>query len=89
MSEGIEIRHCDSLTDYEEGARIERLIWGEELTVPVPMFVVARLTGGQVLGAYDGSRMVGLTMALAGFRGTLRFLHSHMTAVLPEYQNQG
>jgi predicted GNAT superfamily acetyltransferase len=89
VSEGIEIRHCDSLTDYEEGARIERLIWGEELTVPVPMFVVARLTGGQVLGAYDGSRMVGLTMALAGFRGTLRFLHSHMTAVLPEYQNQG
>jgi predicted GNAT superfamily acetyltransferase len=65
------------------------LIWGEELTVPVPLFVVADHTGGHVLGAFDGPRMVGMTLALAGFRGTLRFLHSHMTAVIPEYQNRG
>jgi predicted GNAT superfamily acetyltransferase len=83
------IRHCHSLAEYEEGVRIEQLIWGGDITVPAPIFVVADHTGGQVLGAFDGEKMVGLTLALAGIRGSLRFLHSHMTAVLPEYQNRG
>jgi len=89
VNDGIEIRHCRSLAEYDDGARLERLIWGEEITVPTPIFVVADHTGGQVIGAYEGNKMVGLTLALAGFRGSLRFLHSHMTAVLPEYQNRG
>lgn len=89
VSREIEIRHCHSLAEFEEGVRIERTIWGEEITVPVPIFVVADHTGGQVLGAFDGDKMVGVTLALAGFRGRLQFLHSHMTGVLPEYHNLG
>jgi predicted GNAT superfamily acetyltransferase len=88
-SREIEIRHCHSLAEFEEGVRLERTIWGEEITVPVPIFVVADHTGGQVLGAFDGDKMVGVTLALAGFRGSLQFLHSHMTGVLPEYHNLG
>lgn len=89
VSREIEIRHCHSLAEFEEGVRIERTIWGEEITVPVPIFVVADHTGGQVLGAFDGDKMVGVTLALAGFRGRLQFLHSHMTGVLAEYHNLG
>ena len=45
--------------------------------------------GGQVLGAFDSTgRMVGFTLALAGFHDGKPFLHSHMAAVLPELQNQ-
>ena len=89
ISRDIEVRHCHSLAEFEEGVGIERLIWGEEITVPAPIFVVADHTGGQVLGAFDGNKMVGVTLALAGFRGRLQFLHSHMTGVLPDYQNLG
>src|ERR1700730_14479766 len=89
VKDGIEIRQCHSLDEFEEGVRLERVIWGEEITVPAPIFVVADHTGGQVIGAFDGEKLAGMTLALAGFRGTLRFLHSHMTAVLPEYQNRG
>ena len=89
MSDRIEVRHCRSLAEFEEGSRLERAIWSADICVPTPLFVVARHTGGQVLGAFDGGKMVGLTLALAGFRGGLQFLHSHMTAVLPEYQNRG
>lgn len=89
VKDGIEIRQCHSLDEFEDGVRLERVIWGEEITVPAPIFVVADHTGGQVIGAFDGEKLVGMTLALAGFRGTLRFLHSHMTAVLPEYQNRG
>ncbi|MGA8221594.1 MAG: GNAT family N-acetyltransferase [Candidatus Acidiferrales bacterium] len=85
----IEVRHCDLLSEYDECVRLERLTWGEDITVPAAIFVVAHHSGGQVLGAFAGGRMVGFTLALAGLRGKQRFLHSHMTAVLPEFQNRG
>lgn len=85
----VEIRHCHALAEFEECVRLERLTWGEDLTVPAAIFVVAEHSGGQVLGAFDGGQMIGFTMALAGIRGTQRFLHSHMTTVLPAYQNRG
>jgi predicted GNAT superfamily acetyltransferase len=85
----IEIRHCESLEEYEECVRLQRITWGKDILVPSAIFVVAHHTGGQVLGAFDGSKMAGFTHALAGVRGGSVFLHSHMTAVLPEYQNRG
>jgi predicted GNAT superfamily acetyltransferase len=85
----IEIRHCDSLAEYDACVRMERLTWGEDITVPSAIFVVAHHTGGQILGAFDGPQIVGFTLALAGTRSGKPFLHSHMTAVLPEYQNRG
>jgi len=57
--------------------------------VPAAIFVVAHHSGGQVLGAFEGGKIIGFTLALAGLRGAQRFLHSHMTAVLPAYQNRG
>jgi predicted GNAT superfamily acetyltransferase len=89
QSHEIEIRHCESLAEYEICVRLEKQIWGEHIAVPSAIFVVAHHTGGQILGAYDGGKMVGMTLALAGTRGGKPFLHSHMTAVLPEYQNLG
>jgi predicted GNAT superfamily acetyltransferase len=89
----IEIRHCASLAEYEECVRIEHFTWGEEIAVPSAIFVVAHHTGGQVLAAFeaasDGERMVGFTLALAGIRAGKSFLHSHMTAVLPEFRDRG
>jgi predicted GNAT superfamily acetyltransferase len=85
----IQIRHCQSLAEYETCVRLELRIWGEQIAVPSAIFVVAHHTGGQILGAFDGDKMVGFTLALAGTRGGKSFLHSHMTAVLPEYQNRG
>jgi predicted GNAT superfamily acetyltransferase len=85
----IEIRHCESLAEYETCVRLEKQIWGEHIAVPSAIFVVAHHTGGQILGAFDGGKMIGMTLALAGTRSGKPFLHSHMTAVLPEYQNLG
>jgi predicted GNAT superfamily acetyltransferase len=85
----IEIRHCKSLAEFDECVHLERITWGEDLTVPAAIFVVAHHSGGQVLGAFDDGKIIGFTLALAGLRGPQRFLHSHMTAVLPTYQNRG
>jgi len=85
----IEIRSCASIPEYEECVRVEHATWGEEITVPSPIFVVAHHTGGQVIGAFDQGKIIGFTLAIAGVRSGKPFLHSHMTAVMPEFRDRG
>ena len=89
VSPTIAIRHCTTLAEFEQCVRIEHLTWGSEMAEPTGMFVVASHTGGQVFAAFDGPKMVGFTLAVAGTRAGRTFLHSHQTAVLPEYRDQG
>ncbi|HLW97885.1 MAG TPA: GNAT family N-acetyltransferase [Candidatus Acidoferrales bacterium] len=86
----IQIRHCHGLDEFQACYELQQRVWGEtELDVPLPLFVVAAETGGQVLGAFDGEKMVGFTLALTGYREDTLFLHSHMTAVLEAYRDRG
>ena len=91
MSGEIVVRKCENLDDFHRCVELQRQIWGEaDLEVePATMFVVAANTGGEVLGAFDGERMVGFTLAVAGLRGRVPYLHSHMTGVDSAYQNRG
>jgi predicted GNAT superfamily acetyltransferase len=71
---------------------LQREIWGfsDLELLPLRLFVVATKVGGQVLGAYDGERMVGFLLAIPGLKpGGKSYLHSHMLGVLPEYRNTG
>ena len=88
-SAGIEIRHCQTLAEYEECLRLEKITWGKGILVPTAIFVVAQETGGQILGAFAGGEMVGFTLALAGIHEGRPLLHSHMTAVLEPYRDKG
>src|SRR5690242_21662717 len=87
----VTVRSCSGLSEFATCIEIERAVWGSaDLDiVPLPLFVVAAETGGQVLGAFAGDRMVGFTLAIAGAHGRKPFLHSHMTAVLRPYRSQG
>jgi predicted GNAT superfamily acetyltransferase len=91
MSEGIVVRKCAALKEYEACVQLQREIWGEaDLEVePVTMFVVASITGGQVLGAFDGEQLVGYTLALVGLRENTVYLHSHQTGVCAGYRDRG
>jgi predicted GNAT superfamily acetyltransferase len=44
--------------------------------------------GGVLVGAFDGDRMVGFVYGFGGVEDGQFSLHSHMAAVLPEYQNR-
>jgi predicted GNAT superfamily acetyltransferase len=91
MSEQIGVRQCTSLEDVNACVALQREIWCEQdLEVePATMFVVASHTGGQVLGAFDGSVLVGFTLAVAGLRNGAPYLHSHMTGVHSIYRDRG
>ena len=91
MSEGIVVRKCAGIEEFQRCVALQKEIWGEEdLEVePATLFVVAAETGGQVLGAFDGGRLVGYTLALVGFANGMVFLHSHMTGVHGDYRDRG
>jgi predicted GNAT superfamily acetyltransferase len=87
----IVVRHCHGLAEFGACFDVQRAVWGsaDADLVPLPLFVVAAETGGQVLGAFAEDRMVGFTLALAGLHGRAPFLHSHMTAVIEGWRDRG
>lgn len=91
MSEAIVVRKCHDIEVFHRCVALQKEIWGEEdLEVePATLFVVAAETGGQVLGAFDGERLVGYTLAVVGFTNGTVFLHSHMTGVHGDYRDRG
>jgi len=91
MSQDIVVRKCELLEEFESCVQLQREIWGEkDLEVePSSMFVVAAHSGGQVLGAFDGDRLIGYTLAIVGLRDSTPYLHSHMTGVHGDYRDKG
>ena len=87
-----EIRELKRHNEFEEVVRLQREIWGFDdiELLPFRLFVVADKIGGQLLGAFDGNKMVGFCLCIPGLKpGGKFYLHSHMLGVLPEYRNTG
>ncbi|HEY2461071.1 MAG TPA: GNAT family N-acetyltransferase [Candidatus Acidoferrum sp.] len=93
MSAPLTIRRCESLPEYDACVALQRKIWREaDLEIaPSSVFVVASLTGGEVLGAFQGDELVGYALAVAGLgrNDGGPYLHSHMLAVHPDHQCRG
>ena len=91
MTGSIVVRKCGKLEEFNACVELQRKIWGEaDLEVePTTMFVVASLSGGQILGAFDGRKLIGYTLAVVGVREGQPYLHSHQTGVLADYRDRG
>lgn len=91
MRSEIVIRTCDQIEDFYACVELERSIWRESdlETEPATMFAVASMTGGQVFGAFDGTKLVGFTLAVMGLRDSRTYIHSHMTGVDAQYRDRG
>lgn len=88
----IEIRTLTEYGQFVEAVALQKTIWGfaDIELLPVRLFVVASKIGGQILGAYDGERMVAFLLAIPGLKaGGKHYLHSHMMGVLSDYRNAG
>lgn len=88
----MEIRKLSKHGEFADAVRLQREIWGfaDMELLPLRLFVVADKIGGQILGAFDGTRMVAFCLAIPGLKpGGSHYLHSHMLGVLPEYRNSG
>jgi len=88
----IEVRPLTRTEDFEAAVQIQKEIWGFDdiELLPLRLFVVSTKVGGQVLGAFDGGRLVAFLIAIPGIRADgRRYLHSHMLGVLAEYRDRG
>src|SRR5256885_4196601 len=90
MTAAIVVRSCDAIEEFHACVQLQREIWGEdELEVePATLFVVAAHTGGQGLGAFEGGKLIGYTLALSGVRHRVPYLPSHMTGVFATYRDR-
>jgi predicted GNAT superfamily acetyltransferase len=88
----VSIRVIHELEDFQDTVAVQREVWGFSDTdlVPPRLMTVSSHIGGLVLGAYAGDRMIGFSLAMPGVKaGGKAYWHSHMTGILPPFQNQG
>lgn len=91
MSDSIVIRRCEGIDELRACVTLQKEVWNftDAELVPLRMFVVAEKVGGQVMGAFDGSDMVGFALSVPGVRSGHPYLHSHMLAVRQNHRNSG
>lgn len=87
----IQIRPLNGVADFTQAEQVQQQTWGfsDRDVVPAAIFSVAHHFGGQALGAFEAERMVGFALALGTVEQGHTHLHSHMVAVLPDFQDQG
>jgi predicted GNAT superfamily acetyltransferase len=90
VNNSIQVRKLENLQDQDSGRKIFDLTWamddGTEIT---PNLLQAMVHSGSYLsGAFSEDKLVGAAFAFPATNNGLH-LHSHMTAVLDEYRDQG
>ena len=90
MNDSIQVRELVNLQDQDSGRKIFDLTWamdaGTEIT---PNLLQAMVHSGSYLsGAFIENKLVGAAFAFPATNNGLH-LHSHMTAVLDEFRDQG
>lgn len=90
-TEPILIRKCSGLDEMRACVALQKEVWNftDIELVPLRMFVVAEKVGGQVIGAFGGSELVGFAFAIPAVRGGHSYLYSHMLAVRKGYRDAG
>jgi predicted GNAT superfamily acetyltransferase len=87
------IRYCiiDDIDGFQQVVDLEIAVWGLDPRDSVPANIMRAITlnGGLVVGAYDQTKLVGMTLAFPAFRDGTSLLWSHMAGVDRTYQAQG
>jgi predicted GNAT superfamily acetyltransferase len=90
-ADSIELRRCHGIEDFRACVALQKEVWNftDAELVPLRMFVVADKVGGQVMGAFEGSTLIGFALSVPGTRTGHIYLHSHMLAVRKDHRNSG
>jgi predicted GNAT superfamily acetyltransferase len=90
-TEQITIRKCNGMDELNACVALQKEVWkfDDVDLVPLRMFVVSQKIGGQIIGAFDGSELVGFAFSIPGSRAGHAYLHSHMLAVRERFRNHG
>jgi predicted GNAT superfamily acetyltransferase len=84
----IVIRDIESFQEMRAVEELQKEVWefADLDVVPRTIFVASREVGAVLVGAYDGSTLVGFVYGFPGYENGHNVHHSHMLAVKPEYR---
>jgi predicted GNAT superfamily acetyltransferase len=85
----IVIRDIELNSELREVESLQKEVWqcDERDIVPLTILVATRELGAILIGAFDGSLLVGFAYSFVGREGERLVHHSHMLAVKPTYRN--
>ena len=87
----MEIRELTSFEDLKTVEHLQRVVWGAaDIDILAPLSLRAAVEAGNLLlGAFDGTQMVGFMYGFLGYLKGQFELHSDMTGIIPEYRDRG
>ncbi|HEY7404574.1 MAG TPA: GNAT family N-acetyltransferase [Candidatus Angelobacter sp.] len=87
----ITIRKCEGIEEFNACVALQKEVWNfaDVDLIPLRMFVVSQKIGGQIIGAFHGSELIGFAFSIPGSRAGHAYLHSHMLAVRSAFRNYG
>jgi len=90
-ADSVVVRKCHELDEMRACVALQKEVWelSDAELIPLRMFAVAGKIGGQVIGAFRGTEILGFALAVPGIRGVHFYLHSQMLAVRKEHRNAG
>ncbi|SRR5581483_4241652 len=91
MANSVIIRDIESLGELERVLRLEKEVWGlaDADVTPLTLAIALRAAGSIVIGAFDGSGLVGFALAFPSLEQGRVSFHSHMLAVHPSRREHG
>ncbi|MDN3014670.1 GNAT family N-acetyltransferase [Paenibacillus sp. BSR1-1] len=82
------IRELKTIEEMEQVQELECKVW-EMPPTPSHQTLTAVKNGGIMVGAFDGSRLIGFSYGFAGFRDGQSYLCSHMLGIDEDYRSHG
>jgi predicted GNAT superfamily acetyltransferase len=85
------LKSLHTVGEFRQAVMLQKEVWEfEDLElVPARIFVVAEKIGGHVLGAFEGTTLVGFAFGLPGVHDGKPYIHSHMLGVRESHRNSG
>ncbi|MGH9915809.1 MAG: GNAT family N-acetyltransferase, partial [Pyrinomonadaceae bacterium] len=83
------IRDIELFSEMREVEALQREVWAceDRDLVPLSIFAATKEVGAILIGAFDGSSLVGFAYGFVGYEKGHVMHHSHMLAVSPSYRN--
>src|ERR1044071_6379227 len=87
----IQIQPIDSIPQMKALEKLQQDVWGwNDLdTTPLMDFIILKELGGELLGAFEGERLIGFAFGFVGYDEGRLVFHSHMLAVHPARRECG
>ncbi|MFN2513781.1 MAG: hypothetical protein ABR568_20480 [Pyrinomonadaceae bacterium] len=83
------IRDIELVSEMREVESLQKEVWGcdDRDLVPLTILAATREIGAILVGAFDGSSLIGFAYSFVGCEEERMVHHSHMLAVRPTYRN--